>query len=240
MTDRERSAFADRVMTAIEAVPGPTPVRTFGWSLRAGAWRDAVTSLLVAWHLGTVRTWPVAPRVRARSMALVLAVASVLATGSIVAAAAVRVAVPGDDRVPPIANPASNAPSGPIVDGPAVDESDGDLVRVPPSRPAEPGAAETEPTPAPSRAPAHGPRATDHAGRTTRPGGDAAEGDHEGAGSHDAGDGTGADRTDDGGTQGTDGGDPHDGSGDSGRDGVAGDDGGSSDGGGDSSDGGTD
>jgi hypothetical protein len=41
-----------------------------------------------------VRSWYVAPRVRARSFALVLAAVSVLATGSLAAAAAVHVVVP--------------------------------------------------------------------------------------------------------------------------------------------------
>ena len=72
--------FNERVMAAIALVPTPTPTRTFVAALRARAIRDAVATLWVAWHLGTVRSWHVAPRVRARSFALVLAVTSVLAT----------------------------------------------------------------------------------------------------------------------------------------------------------------
>lgn len=236
MSEREVSAFVDRVMTAIEAVPPPTPVRNFGWSLRARAWRDATSSLVVAWHLGTVRTWPVAPRVRARSIALVLAVASVLATGSIVAAAAVRVAVPDGDPVPPVAAPATTLSSTPIVDGPGVDDSDQDLIRVSPSRPVQPGAAESEPTAGPSHASGGEPKdPANRAGGTTRSSADAADDSHVGTGSHDDSDdaSAGSDRMDDG-----DGGhgdtDRHDGSGDSDHDGSG------SDGGGDSSDGGRD
>jgi hypothetical protein len=103
--------FTDRVMTAIALLPMPSPTRTFVAALRARAVRDGIAALWVAWHLGTVRTWHVAPRVRARSFALVLAVASVLATGGLAAAAAVHSVVPhGDDR-----NPVS-APSGSGID----------------------------------------------------------------------------------------------------------------------------
>ena len=107
-------AFSDRVMNAIEATPAPTPARSLVGAVRGWSLDDAVASLAVAWHLATVRSWSIAPRVRARSMALVLAVASVLATGSLVAAAAVRVAAPfaTDDRhAPP-----SAAPAGGITD----------------------------------------------------------------------------------------------------------------------------
>ena len=100
LTAREAAAFTDRVMAAIALAPLPTPTRTFVAALRAGAARDAVAAVRVAWHLGTVRRWPVAPRVRARSFALVLAVASVLATGSLAAVAAVRVVVPQIEPAP--------------------------------------------------------------------------------------------------------------------------------------------
>ena len=224
MNEREIGAFVARVMTAIDTYPLPTPVRTFGWSLRARAWRDAVSSLLVAWHLGTVRGWSVAPRVRARSMALVLAVASVLATGSLVAAAAVRVAVPNDDRRPPITTPATIPTSAPMVDGPGLDDSDQDLVRVPPAPPVQPGAAKTEPTARPSDA--HGSESGDagaHPAGTTRSNDDASD-DHDGTGSHEGSDGEGAHGDD---------ASRHDGGGDSGHDG-------SGDDGGDPSDGGRD
>ena len=107
--------LTDRVMSAIALLPTPTPTRTFLAAVRARGFRDAVTALWVAWHLGTVRSWHVAPRVRARSFALVLAVTSVLATGGLAAAAAVHSVVPQrDDRVP------DSAPSGSSVDeGPA-------------------------------------------------------------------------------------------------------------------------
>lgn len=93
--DAETAAFADRVMAVVEATPDPTPSRSFLGALRGRSPGDALSSLAVAWHLATVRSWSIAPRVRARSMALVLAVTSVLATGSLVAAAAaVNVAAP--------------------------------------------------------------------------------------------------------------------------------------------------
>ncbi len=105
------SEFTDRVMSAIALVPTPTPTRTFVAALRASAVRDALAALWVAWHLGTVRSWHVAPRVRARSFALVLAVTSVLATGGLAAAAAVHSIVPQrDDRA------SVSAPSGWSVD----------------------------------------------------------------------------------------------------------------------------
>ena len=79
------SAFTDRVMTTIAAVPAPSPTRSFFLALRQGTMRSAATSLAVASHLVTVRTAAVAPRVRARSFALVLGVAFVLGTGSVAA-----------------------------------------------------------------------------------------------------------------------------------------------------------
>src|SRR5262249_44823752 len=108
--DRELdpSVFSDRVMAAIDATPSPSPARSFAGALRGWSLEDAIASLAVAWHLATVRSWSVAPNVRARSMALVLAVASVLATGSLVAAAAVRVAAPtgaDDHHMAPLTAP---------------------------------------------------------------------------------------------------------------------------------------
>jgi len=91
-------AFSDRVMAAIAVMATPSPTRSFVHAIRGGSGRDAVAALTVAWHLATQRDWPVAPRVRARSFALVLAVASVLGTGSMVAASAARVILPHVDR----------------------------------------------------------------------------------------------------------------------------------------------
>jgi uncharacterized membrane protein YgcG len=124
-TDLDPSAFVDRVMDAIEATPAPTPARSFIGALR-GSLDDAVASLAVAWHLATVRSWSVAPRVRARSIALVLAVASVLATGSLVAAAAVRVVVPvgmDDHHVAPPTVPVTPSVD-PRLDEPGTNGSD--------------------------------------------------------------------------------------------------------------------
>ena len=85
----EAAGFADRVMTAIAVVPFPTPTRTFVAALRAGAAHDAVAALSVAWHIGTVRSWDIAPPVRTRSLALLLGVVTLLGMGSLAAAAAV-------------------------------------------------------------------------------------------------------------------------------------------------------
>lgn len=90
----DAGAFADLVMAAIAAVPLPTPTRSFASALRAGALRDAGSTVLVAWHLATVRSWRVAPRVRARSFALVFAVAATLTMGSLATTAAVRIVAP--------------------------------------------------------------------------------------------------------------------------------------------------
>lgn len=140
--------FTDRVMSAIALMPAPTPTRTFVAAARAGAVRDAVAALWVAWHLGTVRSWHVAPRVRARSFALVLAVASVLATGGLAAAAAVHSVVPQrDDRNPVSAPSGSSVDEGPVGNGQSASD----------------GPAETEQTDE-SPSPSHEPAATDHGG----------------------------------------------------------------------------
>jgi hypothetical protein len=97
--------FSDRVMAALATVPTPTTTRTFLSAVRRLAWHDAVAALWAAWHLGTVRRWHVAPRVRARSLALVLAVASVLATGSLAAAGAVTVVAPQRIGPAPVGDP---------------------------------------------------------------------------------------------------------------------------------------
>lgn len=94
---REGDAFSDRVMAAIALVASPSPTRSFLEAVRSGAGRDAAAALSVAWHLGTADD-SVGPRVRARSLALVIAVASILASGSLVAASAARVIVPHVDR----------------------------------------------------------------------------------------------------------------------------------------------
>ena len=116
--------FAEQVMAAIAHAPTPTPTRAFVASLRARAGRDALAALWVAWHLGTVRSWHVAPGVRARSFALVLAVTSVLATGGLAAAAAVHSVVPQRDARTPVSAPSVDA--GPTGNGlTATDDPDG-------------------------------------------------------------------------------------------------------------------
>ena len=104
-TPVEATPFTDRVMGALVVAPVPTPTRAFLSAIRVGAAHDAVAALWVAWHLGTVRAWHVAPRVRARSFALVLAVATVLGTGSLAAAAADRVVVPQRIQTAPASDP---------------------------------------------------------------------------------------------------------------------------------------
>ena len=86
--------FADHVMQAIAHAPQPSPTRTFLEGIHLRSVRTAASALIVAWHLGTVRTWPIAPRVRARSLALVMAVAFVFGSATLAAAAAVSVVAP--------------------------------------------------------------------------------------------------------------------------------------------------
>jgi hypothetical protein len=187
--------FNERVMAAIVLVPTPTPTRTFVAALRARAVRDAVAALWVAWHLGTVRSWHVAPRVRARSFALVLAVTSVLATGGLAAAAAVHSVVPQRDDRNPVSDPSgSSVDAGP--DGNGQTGSD--------------GPDESDESPATS----HDPGSTDHvgSGATVDTSDDADDGQHptKGVGQDDAdehdGDHHDGDTADDGdGHDGTDG-----------------------------------
>jgi hypothetical protein len=86
------AAFVDRVMAAVRLEVPPTPARALSGALRRRSLSDAGSALAVAWHLSTVRSWEVAPSVRVRSMALVLAVALALISGSVAAAGAVRLA----------------------------------------------------------------------------------------------------------------------------------------------------
>ena len=189
MTRSERPApltgteFTDRVMTAISLIAAPTPTRTFVASVRAGAMRNAAASLWVAWHLGTVRSWSVAPRVRARSFALVLAVTSVLASGSLAAAAAVHSVVPQrDDRNPVVAPSGSSVDQGPTGNGRNTSEL--------PSESEGPTRSEV-PTPSEHHvvSPSHVPTAPDSGHHATT--GDGADGtdDHHGSGDGDATDG---------------------------------------------------
>jgi uncharacterized membrane protein YgcG len=188
--------FADRVMRAVAAAPRPTPTRSFLAALRQGAPRNAARSVSVASHLVTVRTWPVAPRVRARSFALVLGVVFVLTTGSLAAAAAVRQVVPLRLGEPGAIEVRSGAEARPTGRRPAAPPA---AVSVEMSAaPAHPG-GEAAPKPAASKGPAGG----DKAGRpravpaetdgTTDRGHD---GSDDGSGSSDAD--QGGDTSDDG------------------------------------------
>ena len=132
--------FTERVMASLETTSVPTPTRTFLSAIRTGAAHDAGAALWVAWHLVTVRSWHIEPRVRARSFALVLAVVSVLGTSSLAAAAAVQVVVPHWIERAPTATPRP-----PVVEqqGPATDGG---------ARSDDPGAAKKR-SPVPSTAP---------------------------------------------------------------------------------------
>ena len=86
------TAFVNRVMAVVAAEPVPTPTRTFALAVRGRSMHDAAAAVATAWHLATLPGSWIGPRVRMRSLALVLGVAAVLATGgSLAAAAAVRV-----------------------------------------------------------------------------------------------------------------------------------------------------
>jgi hypothetical protein len=119
--------FSDNVMSAVAQMPAPTPTHTFFGAIRALAFRDALSALVVAWHLGTVRGWPIALRVRVRSVALVMAVVAMLGMGTLAAAAAVQVVVPLAVEPAPIVLPSTGdqdvVPAGPGHD-PRPDPSD--------------------------------------------------------------------------------------------------------------------
>ncbi len=119
------AGFTDRVMADIAGEATPTTARSFVSALRRRSARDAAAVLWVAWHLGTVRRWRIATGVRARSIALVLAVICALATGSLAAASALRVAVEpvgvllrsgADDHGAGEDDPAAAAPPRPVAD----------------------------------------------------------------------------------------------------------------------------
>jgi len=224
----DREAFTDAVMAAIRPLSQPTPARSFISALRGWSWPDAVASLSVAWHLATMRGGSVAPRVRARSLALVLAVASVLATGSIVAAAAVRVALPERVVLPAVAAPPTDDTLRPIVEGPIDEGRDEDHEQVPLPPAALPGPVESQPSAHPADHRAGDPAGTDRASDDGGHDGDAAHtgsdtDEHDGTERADDGDGEGPDGDRHGGDtdeSGHDGGGTVDGhGGDSGHDG---------------------
>jgi hypothetical protein len=198
--------FTDRVMDAIRVLPAPTPTRGFIAAVRARTLRDAIATLWVAWHLGTVRSWHVAPRVRARSFALVLAVASVLATGSLAAAAAVHSVVPQRDEPNPVAAPAGSSVdegpegSGGINSEPSPHETDSPSPPETP-KPADHRAISTEHVPAATPAGRHGSDSDNAKGRDDRDDGHATNDTDASDGSDDAHDGSGGgdqqDATDD-------------------------------------------
>jgi hypothetical protein len=117
------AAFVDRVMVAVRLEATPTPARAFGSALRTRSLHGAGSALAVAWHLATVRSWSVAPSVRARSMALVLAVTLALISASLAAAGAVRLATDPVNRL----FEARVDDRGPLVPPPALLNSSGDV-----------------------------------------------------------------------------------------------------------------
>lgn len=86
-------AFLARVMRAVADSPRPTPTRAFALALGRGSARDAAAAVWVAWHLATGRRAIIAPRVRVRSLGLVLGVLLTLVGVSLVGAATARVVV---------------------------------------------------------------------------------------------------------------------------------------------------
>ncbi|MDQ2964319.1 MAG: hypothetical protein M3R57_00495, partial [Chloroflexota bacterium] len=54
-------AFADRVMAVVAEEPTPTPTRAFVSAVRERSPREAAAAVSTAWHLGTVRSWRIAP-----------------------------------------------------------------------------------------------------------------------------------------------------------------------------------
>lgn len=191
-------SFADGVMRAIASASPPSPTRTFLRAMRVRSLGNAVTALIVAWHLGTVRAWPISPRVRARSFALVFAVAFVLGTGTLAAAGAVTVVV--QPRLE-LSRPTDRAGMDTVV------------------APSDPGtrSVPSSPTPDPERVPAVVHEADHAAGgkTTTTP---ARQTQAPAAADDDTGGSTGGDAAD-----GSDGDDGHDPSGDD-RDGSSDDD----------------
>ena len=232
MSQRDRTtvqgdSFSDRVMAAIALMPRPTTTRSFLEAVRTGDLRDAAAVVSVAWHLGTERGWPVGPRVRARSLALVIAVATVLATGSMVAASAVRVIVPHVER-PKILTQNRSAIVDAVPDPvEGVDPGRGHSTPIPVAVPVV--VEVSKPTPAPvhrtegarqgparSAPPTKGAPSTPVRPPTGGNAGSPADGSDDGAGSdaadqgHDSSDGDGHDQGDDGTTAGGDAG-GHDG-----------------------------
>jgi hypothetical protein len=133
-TPPQGNAFADRVMAAVRPESPPTPTRAFVSAVRDRSVPNAASALWVAWHLGTVRNWRISPRVRVRSIALVLSVALALGIGSIATGAAVQVVATGinewgevqnsppsgTDEQGEVPNNGSTTPDG--VDGPATNQ----------------------------------------------------------------------------------------------------------------------
>jgi hypothetical protein len=205
-------AFADRVMAAIALVAAPSPTRSFLEAIRAGAGRDAAAALWVAWHLGTAGD-PVAPRVRARSLALVIAVATILASGSMVAASAARVVVPHLERskvLLPIGSVVIVEDLPGSIAGGATEARHPADVTVPVVVVSRPDAPVVKPTggdrhgPASTAAPAHGPTSTHHGQPSGADAGMSTDGPagHDGSDESDqvpgASDGDGHDQGDDG------------------------------------------
>jgi hypothetical protein len=115
---RPSAGFSDRVMTAIAAEPAPAPVRAAGAAIRRHAGRDLLAAIRDAFRVTLGRSFPVAVRVQA--FALVLLVVALSAGSGIATAGAIgwlrdsRVIATPTDTTPP-ASPLlrSDSPQGP-------------------------------------------------------------------------------------------------------------------------------
>lgn len=84
------AAFVNRVMALVGQEPRPTPIRAFASAIAALSASEALSAVLVAWHLGTARRPMIRLGLRARSLALVVIVIFALGSASLVAGAAVQ------------------------------------------------------------------------------------------------------------------------------------------------------
>ncbi len=86
------AGFSDRVMARVAAEPTPTPARVFLHSALRLRPRDAMATLVTAWHLAFGRSGPIPALVRVQSLVMLLVFTVVVSTGGTLAAAgAVRI-----------------------------------------------------------------------------------------------------------------------------------------------------
>jgi hypothetical protein len=144
-TVRPSADFADRVMRAVAAEPGPAPVRAAGAALRHGSIAALFGSIRDAWRVSMGTGFPVAAR--AQALALVLIV-GVFAAGSGVATAG-ALGVFNEHPAPVVPSP-SVSPATPFTESatpemsPAPQPTDGSLD---PAATATPGASDASESP---------------------------------------------------------------------------------------------